>query len=221
MTSQETPFALTIVKLFIVPIVIAITIWAGGFAAISTAILVIPIWTVLYTIASSEAMLKALDHLMLYRIRTREIEAQLTANLAQIHMQQAVSMARTQVEIGRQEIASRALIASHSSALDGGTLWNVTEQQLVDAVLKAYDLARPDGVIPNNVECPFGARALGGAYDEIVYRLAHPGEKFGIAGSPPVATYDERRRRWVLNLKDYPTPGQALQALTGRMFYAR
>jgi hypothetical protein len=118
MTSQETPFALTIVKLFIVPIVIAITIWAGGFAAISTAILVIPIWTVLYTIASSEAMLKALDHLMLYRIRTREIEAQLTANLAQIHMQQAVSMARIQVEIGRQEIASRALIASHSSALD-------------------------------------------------------------------------------------------------------
>ncbi|NOZ27954.1 MAG: hypothetical protein GXP39_07880 [Chloroflexi bacterium] len=208
-------------RLFVPPILIAIGLWAGGFASIATAVLVLPAWTVLYTIGSSLTLSQLAYALMMYRLEAQKERNRHEEAMAQLSIQKSVSMARAQLEIERHEIAAKALTASATSPLDGGTLWDISEQALIDAVLDAYRVAGPDGYLPNDKECPFGRRALGGLYTEIRYRLANPGEKFGIAGSPPVATYDKGSKRWHLNLKDYPTAAQALQALTGRRWLAQ
>ncbi|HEY66259.1 MAG TPA: hypothetical protein G4O02_17040 [Caldilineae bacterium] len=212
--------ALKIIGMLLPPVVIVIAIVLSGAMRFQTAVLLVPVWVVLYMFASSPQLVQMLDHFMLYRIRVKEIEVQRQADMAQISMQEKVSLTQTVVAIERQDIAARALVASGTSALDGGALWDVVEQRLMDAVMQAYRLADEEGWIPNNRECPFGRRALGGAYAEITYRLANPGEKFGIIGTTPVATYDELSRRWRLNLRDYPDPAQALQALVGRRWLA-
>ncbi|MCD6288906.1 MAG: hypothetical protein J7M34_00270 [Anaerolineae bacterium] len=220
MTPVGLAVALKVVGMLLPPVVIVIAIVLSGAMRFQTAVLLVPAWVVLYMFASSPQLVQMLDHFMLYRIRVKEIEARRQADIAQISMQEKVSLAQTQVAIERQEVAKRALVASATSALDGGALWDAVEQRLIDAVLKAYRLADEEGWIPNNRECPFGRRSLGGAYAEIAYRLANPGEKFGITGTAPVATYDEVSKRWQLNLEDYPDPAQALQALVGRRWLA-
>ncbi len=216
----ELAVALKIIGMLLPPVVIVSAIVLSGAMRFQTAVLLVPVWVVLYMFASSPQLLQLVDHVLLYRIRAREIEARRQADLAQIAMQERISVVRARVEAGRQAIAARALVASGTSPLDGGALWDPLEQRLIDAVLQAYRLADEEGWLPNTRECPFGRRALKGAYSEIVYRLAHPGEKFGILGSPPVATYDKASKRWRINREDYPDPAQALQALVGRRWLA-
>jgi len=213
--------ALKVIGMLLPPVVIVIAIVLSGAMRFQTAVLLVPVWVVLYMFASSPQLVQVLDHFMLYRIRVKEIEARRQADMAQISMQEKVSLAQAQVAIERQGIAAKALVASGTSALDGGTLWDPVEQALIDAVLKAYRLADEEGWISNTRGCPFGRRALKGAYGEITYRLARPGEKFGIHGTAPVATYDAASKRWRLNLEDYPDPAQALQALVGRRWLAQ
>ena len=212
--------ALKIIGMVLPPALIVLAIVLSGAMRFQAAVLLVPIWVILYMLASSPQLIAVLDHLMLYRIRMREIEAKRQADLAQIAMQEKVSLARARVETERQAIAAEALKVSARSPIDDGTLWDPVEQKLIDAVLEAYRLADADGWISNTRECPFGRRALGAAYAEIVHRLANPGEKFGIMGSPPVAIYDEASKRWRINREDYPDPAQALQALVGRRWLA-
>jgi hypothetical protein len=83
--------------------------------------------------------------------------------------------------------------------------------------MTAYELADPmTGYLPNDKTNPFGRRALGAEYAEIVDWLKDPGQRHNVMNCEPIATYDEGRRSWRLNLVKYPTPDVALHCLCGR-----
>lgn len=170
-----------------------------------------------------------IDHWLLYRLRRHQIDVEAAVKRVEIRsqemiraretaMQRQIGMARAQIEADRQLVAASALhIASTREMVTGNHLPDPSERALVEAVLAAYEAADQDGYISNQAQAPFSKRALGEAnYHEIVQRLADPGRRCGTVGTPWVAKIDPERRAWRLNIKAYPTPEDALMALTGR-----
>ncbi len=212
---QSQPVGIVLVKLFVVPAVLAVTVWLGGWAGPAVAFLAVPAWALLYTLLSSELAARAFDHLLLYRLRAREIASQERVRLAEIEMQRAVNLASAQIEAQRGEVARAALLAANRTP-KALLLRTPAEEKLIRAVVEAYKIADPaTGYLPNHRTNPFGKRALGAQYSEIVDWLQDPGRRHNVMGAPPVAIYDKERRSWRLNLERYPTPDAALRALTG------
>jgi len=174
------------------------------------------VWPLLIFIYVSDDVSRTLNAIMAARLRKKEIDAMVRVRLAEIEMQRAVSLANVQIETERREVATAALLTANRTprAL---LLRTPAEEKLINAVMEAYRLANPTtGYLPNHKANPFGRRALGAEYAEITDWLQDPGRRHGVMGAPPVAVYDEGRRAWRLNLERYPTPHDALRALTGR-----
>jgi hypothetical protein len=186
------------------------------------------LWPLFIVLYAGGGIVQMLDHLLLYRIRMRELDlrndersweinSQESVRMREIDMQQSVGMARQAIEAGRQQVAQAALISASRTPTD---IYQRTpaEEKLIHAIVDAYEVADPvTGYIPNDRPNPFGKRALGTEYAEIVAWLADPARRVGgVVGAPAVAEQDRERKMWRINLERYPTADVALQALCGR-----
>jgi hypothetical protein len=157
-----------------------------------------------------------IDHLLLASLERRRIDGEVRVRLAEIRMRRAVSLAQAAIEAQRGEVA-RAALAETTKIPLALTDRDETEEAIVQAVLKAYQMADGDGLLGGAGASPFSKRAVGErVYPVLLERLRNPGTRWGVHGSPSIAYYDEATKRWRLNLREYPTPDRALAALTGR-----
>jgi len=164
----------------------------------------------------------AIERLMMLAVaawvRRREIEARHEERMRELDMQERLSTLSVRVQIERSETARAALTAANQTP-KALLLRSPAEEKLIDAIIEAYRWADPTtGYLPNDRPCPLGRRNLGADYWEISAWLADPGKRHGVVGAPPVATYDEDRKTWRLNLDKYPTAELALRALVGFSF---
>jgi len=177
------------------------------------------IWPVLLFCYLSDDLGRTIGMFLAWHLERRRIGAEERVRLAQVQMQETVSLAHAELEQKRAMVARQALTVADMRLLPSGQQkYDEVEAVLVEAVRQAYDLADDAGWLPNVGPAPFSKRALGeGLYHEVRRRLVAPGERFGVAGAPPVAMYDQERRQWRLNIKSYPTYADAVAALVGRL----